>query len=180
MIQQGEPELLKYLIEIGARSTSRKCMGYRAIVSLVPLSFQKHPPLLLLGIYHTVWEACPSCLHAATLQCSLECVQVLIDASVDLETKSYGPRMTALHLAARFGHVEIARALVAAGASLAARDAKGLTPSQVAARAGHDVLEADLCVSERAPDTLGSVVAHMPKIRVPSAPARVIPGKQLV
>lgn len=185
MIQQGEPELLKYLIEIGCKIDSRaQVYGvHRAIVRLGAAFVWaiKHPPLLLLGIYHTgMGGSASSCLHAATLQCSLECVQVLIDAGVDLETKSYGPRMTALHLAARFGHVEIARALVAAGASLAARDAKALTPSQVAARAGHDVLAADLCVSERAPDSLGSVVAHIPKIRVPRAPARVMPGKQLV
>ena len=45
--------------------------------------------------------------------------------------------MTALHTAAISGHVHVARALVDAGASLNARDAKGRTPAQLAARRGH-------------------------------------------
>ena len=45
---------------------------------------------------------------------------------------------TALHDAARFGHVEVSRALVTGGTDLSARNKDRKTPQEVAAVHGHE------------------------------------------
>ncbi len=51
-----------------------------------------------------------------------------------------GVNSTPLHLAAQFGHSDVARLLVDAGASVRARDGNSWTPAQVAQRHGHKQL----------------------------------------
>jgi len=59
-----------------------------------------------------------------------EVVRALIRAGADVNACGGVTRTTALHMAARRGHVEIARALLDCGAASGARDIKGDTPLQ--------------------------------------------------
>jgi ankyrin repeat protein len=59
-----------------------------------------------------------------------EIVRELVRAVADVNTHGGVTRATALHMAARRGYVEIARALLVCGASVDARDSKGDTPLQ--------------------------------------------------
>jgi hemoglobin len=59
-----------------------------------------------------------------------EVVRALVRAGADVNACGGVTRATALHMAARRGHVEIARALLDSGAALNARDRKGDTPLQ--------------------------------------------------
>jgi hypothetical protein len=59
-----------------------------------------------------------------------EVVRTLVRAGADVDACSSVMRATALHMAARRGHVEIARALLDIGAAVNARDRKGDTPLQ--------------------------------------------------
>ena len=59
-----------------------------------------------------------------------ELVRTLVRAGADVNACGGVTRATALHMAARRGHVEIADALLACGAKLEARDSKGDTPLQ--------------------------------------------------
>ena len=59
-----------------------------------------------------------------------EVVRALVRAGADVNACGGVTRATALHMAARRGHVEIARALLDSGAAVNARDRKGDTPLQ--------------------------------------------------
>jgi hemoglobin len=57
-----------------------------------------------------------------------EVVRTLVGAGADVNACGGVTRATALHMAARRGYVEIARALIDCGAAIEARDSKGDTP----------------------------------------------------
>jgi truncated hemoglobin YjbI len=57
-----------------------------------------------------------------------EVVRALVQAGADVNACAGVMRITALHMAARRGHVEIARALLESGADVNARDRRGDTP----------------------------------------------------
>ncbi len=76
-----------------------------------------HPPL-----YHVANE-CGS-------QQGPELVHTLIGAGAEVNASGGVTRATALHMAARRGYVEIARALLDCGAAIDAQDSKGDTPLQ--------------------------------------------------
>ncbi len=59
-----------------------------------------------------------------------EVVHALVRAGADVNACGGVTRATALHMAARRGHVEVARALLDCGATVNARDRKGDTPLQ--------------------------------------------------
>lgn len=59
-----------------------------------------------------------------------EVVRELVRAGADINACGGVTRATALHMAARRGHLEIARALLDSGAAVMARDSKGDTPLQ--------------------------------------------------
>ena len=59
-----------------------------------------------------------------------EVVRALVRAGADVNACGGFTRATALHMAARRGHVEVARALLDCGAAVDARDRKGDTPLQ--------------------------------------------------
>jgi len=59
-----------------------------------------------------------------------EVVRTLLQAGADVNKCNGVTRATALHMAARRGHVQIARALLDSGAAVNARDRKGDTPLQ--------------------------------------------------
>jgi ankyrin repeat protein len=57
-------------------------------------------------------------------------VKALVRAGADVNARSGVSRATALHMAARRGHLEIARALLDSGADVSARDSRGDSPLQ--------------------------------------------------
>jgi ankyrin repeat protein len=71
-------------------------------------------------------------LYCVANECASETgpdvVRALVRAGADVNACGGVTRATALHMAARRGHVEIARALLDSGAALNARDRKGDTP----------------------------------------------------
>src|SRR5436853_5462045 len=73
-------------------------------------------------------------LYCVANQCSSETgpevVRALVRAGADVNACGGVTRATALHMAARRGHVEIARALLDSGAAVNARDRKGGRPLQ--------------------------------------------------
>ena len=67
-----------------------------------------------------------------------EVVRALVRAGADVNACGGVTRATALHMAARRGYVEIARALLDCGAAIEARDSKGDTPLQRAVNCRRD------------------------------------------
>jgi hemoglobin len=67
-----------------------------------------------------------------------EVVHALVRAGADVNACGGVTRATSLHMAARRGHVELARALLDSGAALNALDRKGDTPLQRAINCGRD------------------------------------------
>ena len=71
-------------------------------------------------------------------------LEILLGLDPTLASEVGGGGMTALHLAARFGHIGAARRLLDAGAEPDAVDGAGHTPADLAAAAGHTELVAML------------------------------------
>jgi len=67
-----------------------------------------------------------------------EIVRALVRAGADVNARGGVTRATALHMAARRGHVEIARTLLDCGAAIDARDSKGDTPLHRAIKCRRD------------------------------------------
>jgi truncated hemoglobin YjbI len=67
-------------------------------------------------------------------------VRLLVRAGADVNASGGITRATALHMAARRGYVEIARALLDSGAALDAKDSKGDTPLQRAINCRRDAV----------------------------------------
>jgi RNA polymerase sigma factor (sigma-70 family) len=81
-------------------------------------------------------------LHAAMFGRRTEAAMKLVSAGADVRPRRGGtgwPRAgwTALHYAANFGFVELAKSFVARGAAVDARDDEGKTPLDIALEAGH-------------------------------------------
>jgi hypothetical protein len=70
------------------------------------------------------------CANECSSKTGPEVVRALVRAGADVNACSGVTRATALHAAARRGHVEIARALLDSGAPVNPRDRKGDTPLQ--------------------------------------------------
>ena len=79
-----------------------------------------------------------------------EVVRALVRAGGDVNACGGVTRTTALHMAARRGHVEIAQALLDSGAKVNARDRKGDTPLQRAINCRKDGISQLLLERERA------------------------------
>ena len=71
-------------------------------------------------------------------------LEILLGLDPTLAATEGPDRVTALHLAARFGHAPALRRLLDAGADPDARDAAGATAADAATAAGHDDLAAML------------------------------------
>jgi len=67
-------------------------------------------------------------VHWAVLSDDVGCLQLLIDAGADLNTRSYVKKSTPLHLACTHGYSHSVRCLLDAGADYNIKDSLGLTP----------------------------------------------------
>ena len=85
-----------------------------------------------------------------------EAVRALTQGGADVNAQDGVKRCTALHMAARRGHVQIAEALVACGAGLEVRDSLGETPLRRAVNCGKPEVAALLLSKGADPHSMGS------------------------
>lgn len=76
-------------------------------------------------------------LHVAVSEGRLKMVEMLVDHGADVEAVSEQQGSRALHLAAQFGHADIAALLIKEGANTDAGDSHHNTPLHRAAKEGH-------------------------------------------
>ena len=137
----GNVDVLAALIEHGVTidKPGKVRVAERLIIRMFGLCVgcMAHPPHVVLMNYYGGAVVPATCTHMAAFMGNMPALQLLLKHAPNLEARGCVTGMTALHTAAISGHVHVARALVDAGASLNARDAKGRTPAQLAARRGH-------------------------------------------
>jgi ankyrin repeat protein len=77
-------------------------------------------------------------LYSSANQCAdaADAVKALIQGGAQVDACEGVKRCTALHMAARRGHVDVAEALLACGANIEARDSSGETPLRRAVNCG--------------------------------------------
>jgi hypothetical protein len=147
MIQSGRAGLIRFAIDavenepsLAARRFSGKTLlhfasgagGFEVVALLLRLGTDPnmhdrggHTPL------YCVANECAS-------ETGPEVVRMLVQAGADVNACGGVTRATALHMAARRGYVETARALLDCGAAVEARDSKGDTPLQRAINCRRD------------------------------------------
>jgi len=144
MIQAGRPKLVHFVIDAAESDPS---LATRRFAGNALLHFaagagclEVVTVLLRLGVDPDIQGRGRTPLFCVANGCASETgpevVRALLRAGADLNGCSGGTRATALHAAARRGHLEIARTLLDCGAAMNARDRKGDTPLQRAINCG--------------------------------------------
>ena len=137
MLQSGRPDLIRFVVESVERDPSlsahrfagRTLLHYASGAGCLPMV----ELLLRLGTDPDVPDAGghPP-LYAGANECGSDAgpaiVRALVKAGADVNAARGVMRTTALHTAARRGHLEIARTLLDCGASIEVADRKGNTP----------------------------------------------------
>ena len=139
MIQSGHPSLIRFVIDAAesnpSLATQRFDEGTLLHFAAAAGCLEVVESLLRLGSDpNTNGRGDHTPLYCAANACGSEAgpdiVRALIRAGADVNGADGVTRATALHMAARRGHTEIARALLDCGAAVNARDRKGDTPLQ--------------------------------------------------
>ncbi len=139
MVRSRRPELIRFAVDavesdrtLGTRRFGgRTLLHYAAGAGCVEVaaSLLRHgtDPNMQDGMGHTP-------LYRVANECGSETgpevVRALVRAGADVNASGGVTRATALHMAARRGHVQIAQTLLDCGAAMDARDSKGDTPLQ--------------------------------------------------
>ena len=139
MVQTGRAELIRFVIDAVESDSSlarRRFAGTTLLHFAAGAGCLEMVALLLrLGVDPNIQgRGDHTPLYCVANECGSETgpeiVRALVRAGADVNASGGVTRATALHMAARRGHVEIARALLASGAAVNARDRKGDTPLQ--------------------------------------------------
>jgi truncated hemoglobin YjbI/ankyrin repeat protein len=138
MVQSGRARLIRFVIDA---AESDPLLATRRFAGTTLLHFAAGAGcpevvglLLRLGVDPNIQGRGRAPLYCVANECASgagpEVVHALVRAGADVNACNGVTRATALHAAARRGHVEIARALLDSGATVNARDRKGDTPLQ--------------------------------------------------
>ena len=139
MVQTGRATLIRFVIDAVESDSS---LATRSFAGTTLLHFaagagrlEVVAPLLRLGVDPNIQgRGGHTPLYCLANECGAETgpevVRALVQAGADVNAAGGVTRATALHMAARRGLVEIARALLDFGAAVNARDRKGDTPLQ--------------------------------------------------
>ena len=138
MVQSGRARLIHFVIHVVENDPSlatRRFAGTTLLHSAAGTGCVEVVALLLqLGADPNMEGRGRTPLYCAANECTSktgpEVVHALVRAGADVNLCCGVTRATALHAAARRGHVEIALALLDSGAAVNARDRKGDTPLQ--------------------------------------------------
>ncbi len=136
MIQSRRPRLIHFVIgALGSDPSlaTRRFAGNRLLHFVAGAGcLEVLTVLLRLGSDPNVQGRGRTPLYCVANECASdmgpEVVRALVGAGADVNACSGAMRTTALHMAARRGHLEIARALLDCGAAVNPRDRKGETP----------------------------------------------------
>jgi hypothetical protein len=139
MVQTGRSRLIRFVID-AVESDSSLAMRRFAGTTLLHFAagagcLEMVALLLRLGVDPNIQgRGDHTPLYCVANECGSETgpeiVRALIRAGANVNRSGGVTRATALHMAARRGHFEIARALLDCGAAVSARDRKGDTPLQ--------------------------------------------------
>jgi truncated hemoglobin YjbI len=138
MVQSGRARLIHFVMDAAQSDPS---LATRCFAGATLLHFAagagclKVVALLLqLGVDPNIQGRGRTPLYSVANECASqtgpEVVRALVKAGADVNACCGVTRATALHMAARRGHLEIARALLDSGAAVNARSRKGDTPLQ--------------------------------------------------
>ena len=138
MVQSGRAQLIQFVMDAAEKDPS---LGTRRFAGTTLLHFAAGAGclelvalLLRLGVDPNIQGRGRTPLYCVANECASETgpevVRALVRAGADVNACAGVTRATALHMAARRGHVEIARALLDSGAAVNARTRKGETPLQ--------------------------------------------------
>ena len=139
MIQSGRADLVNFAVDAVERDASlaTRFYGGRALLHYASGAgcLKMVASLLRLGTDPGILDSCGHTpLYRVANECASEAgaqiVPALVQAGADPNACAGITRATPLHMAARRGYVEIARALLDCGAKIDARDARGDTPLQ--------------------------------------------------
>ena len=138
MVQSGRARLIHFVIDAAESVPSlatRRFAGTTLLHFAAGAGCLEVVALLLrLGVDPNIQGRGRTPLYCVANECASgtgpEVVRALVRAGADVNACGGVTRATALHMAARRGHVEIARALLDSGAAVNARDRKGDTPLQ--------------------------------------------------
>ena len=143
MMQSGRPALIHEVMqaiardrELGRHLHAGKTLLHYAAAAACPevvaqlLDVGVHANVLDTGNHTPLYAAA----NGRVAKSGPEIVRLLVHAGADVDHCGGVTRATPLHMAARRGNVEIAKALIDAGASLLSRDCKGCTPLDRAIR----------------------------------------------
>jgi truncated hemoglobin YjbI len=139
MVQSGRARLVQFVIDAAESDPSlatRRFAGTTLVHFAAGAGCLEVVALLLrLGVDANIQDrGGHTPLYCVANECASETgpevVRALVRAGADVNMCGGVTRTTALHMAARRGHVQIARALLDSGAAVNARDRKGDTPLQ--------------------------------------------------
>jgi truncated hemoglobin YjbI len=139
MVQSGRARLIHFVIDAAESdpSLATRCLAGTTLLHFAAGAgcLEVVALLLRLGVDPNIdGRGGHTPLYCVANECGSEMgpdiVRALVRAGADVNACSGVTRATALHMAARRGHVEIARALLESGAAVNARDRKGDTPLQ--------------------------------------------------
>jgi len=138
MVQSGRARLIHFVIDAAESDPSlatRRFAGTTLLHFAAGAGCLEVVALLLrLGVDPNIQGRGRTPLYCVANECAAETgpevVRALVRAGADVNACSGVTGATALHMAARRGHVEIARALLDSGAAVNARNRKGDTPLQ--------------------------------------------------
>jgi hemoglobin len=138
MIQSRRARLIHFVVEASEsdHSLATRCFAGNTLLHFAAGAgcLELVTVLLRLGVDPNIQGRGRTPLHCVANECASETgsevVRALVRAGADVNACSGVMRATALHLAARRGHVEIARTLLDSGAAVNPRDRKGDTPLQ--------------------------------------------------